>query len=187
VTWPTLRTGRLVLRPLAAGDLDDLSALHAQEAFWRYPLGRGVTRAETEQFIAQRLESYRAGVPAVSAVEVADTGELAGWAGLASPEFLPEILPAMEVGWRLGTQFWGRGYATEAGAAWLTYAFEELGLDEVVSVYEPANVASGAVMARLGLTERRRSTHPRLGVELVVTAIDRSTWAARREDGGPPT
>jgi RimJ/RimL family protein N-acetyltransferase len=59
----------------------------------------------------------------VSAVVVGDTGELAGWAGLSVPTFLPEVLPAIEVGWRLGVQFRGRGYATEAGSEWVRYGF----------------------------------------------------------------
>lgn len=180
MAWPTLRTGRLLLRPLVAEDLDDLAELHAEEEFWRYPLGRGQTRAETEEFLFRHLADYDAGTPAVSAVVVTATGELAGWAGLAEPRFLPEIAPATEVGWRLGVAFWGRGYATEAGAAWLDHAFRVMGLDEVVSIHEPPNVASGAVMTRLGMTERLRTTHPTLGVELIISAIDRTTWSALR-------
>src|SRR5215470_16371767 len=106
--WPTLRTGRLVLRPLALADLANLAALHAQESFWHYPFGRAWSRNETEEFLARKLEAYAASVPAVSAVVIAETNELAGWAGLSEPSFLPEILPAIEVGWRLGEQYRGR-------------------------------------------------------------------------------
>ena len=180
MAWPTLHTDRLTLRPLVADDLDGLAALHSEDEFWRYPLGRGHTRSETEEFLDRHIAAYRAGTPAVSAVVVADTGELTGWAGLAEPRFLPEIIPAVEVGWRLGTRFWGRGYATEAGEAWLRYGFEVLDLGEVVSIHEPDNTASGAVMGRLGLTERLRTTHPTLGVDLIVSVIDRTTWSGRR-------
>ena len=41
-------------------------------------------------------------------VIVRETGEYAGWVALAVPAFLPEILPAVEIGWRLRREHWGR-------------------------------------------------------------------------------
>jgi RimJ/RimL family protein N-acetyltransferase len=128
---------------LALDDVDELAALHAQESFWRYPFGRGWSRAETESFLQRQIERYRDPGKALSAVVIGETGDLAGWAGLSIPTFLPEILPAVEVGWRLGEQYRGRGVATEAGAAWVRHGFEELGLDAIVSIYLPENTASG--------------------------------------------
>ncbi|GHD15858.1 hypothetical protein GCM10007147_03720 [Nocardiopsis kunsanensis] len=43
------------------------------------------------------------------AVEIRSTGELAGFTGLSIPDFMPEVLPAVEVGWRLGRAHWGPG------------------------------------------------------------------------------
>jgi RimJ/RimL family protein N-acetyltransferase len=149
-------------------DLDALARLHAEETFWRYPFGRGWSRGETEAFLERTLARYADPGLGVCAVVVRDTGELAGWAGLAVPQFLPEILPDVEVGWRLGNQFWGRGYATEAGAEWVRHGFDVLALDEIVSIYEPDNVASGAVMKRLGFTLERDTVDPERGIPLRV-------------------
>lgn len=168
MTWPTLTTERLLLRPLALDDLDALAPLHAEPSFWHYPYGRGMSRLETAAFLERTVARYVDPGIAVSAVVVRETGELAGWAGLAIPTFLPEILPAVEVGWRLGERFRGRGYATEAGRAWIDYGFDGLALDAIVSIYEPDNVASGAVMARLGFTYERDTLHPDMGVPLRV-------------------
>jgi RimJ/RimL family protein N-acetyltransferase len=107
---------------------------------------------------------------------VAETGQLAGWAGLSIPTFLPEILPAVEVGWRLGESFRGKGYAAEAGAAWIRFGFEELGLDSIVSFYEPDNTASGAVMRRLGFTFERETTHPTHKSIVRVLKLAREDW-----------
>lgn len=165
---PTLATDRLALRPLALDDLDALAPLHAEESFWRYPFGRGWSRGETAAFLERTIARYHDPGIAVSAVVVRATGELAGWAGLSVPSFLPEILPAVEVGWRLGERFRGRGYATEAGRAWVDYGFDTLALDRIVSIYEPGNVASRAVMDRLGFVVERDTIHPELGVPLRV-------------------
>ena len=169
VSYPTLETERLILRPLQRGDVEDLARLHAEESFWWYPFRRGWTSSETEAFIERTELRYSEDGYAVSAVVVRRSGELAGWAGLSVPWFLPEILPAVEVGWRLGEAFRGVGCATEAGRAWVDYGFEVRGLDEIVSIYEPENIASGAVMARLGFVFALETVHPDRGQTIHVT------------------
>jgi RimJ/RimL family protein N-acetyltransferase len=79
------------------------------------------------------------------------TGQLVGRAGL----WQPEGWPGLEVGWLLGRRYWGRGYATEAGAAALAYAFDELGAEHVISLIRPENRGSIRVAERLGETHER--------------------------------
>jgi RimJ/RimL family protein N-acetyltransferase len=135
-----------------------------------------MTAAETRRFIERTLERYDADGVGQSAAVVKATGELAGWLGLAVPHFLPEILPAVEVGWRLGERFRGRGYATEGAAAAIDYGFDVLGLDRLVSILEPANVASGRVMEKLGFTFERETYAPATGELLHVRELVRSRW-----------
>jgi RimJ/RimL family protein N-acetyltransferase len=177
VTPPTLETERLLLRPLTFDDFDDLAVLHAQESFWKYPSGRGWTADETRAFLERVRGRYETERFVMAAVVLRDDGRLAGWAGLAAPLFLPEILPAVEVGWRLGAEFWGHGYATEAGRAWVDYGFGTGGLDEIVSIYQPENVASGAVMGRLGFRFDHAAVHPESRDELWVMKLRRDEWA----------
>lgn len=173
---PTLETERLTLRALRPDDLDDLAALHAEESFWHFPLGRGQTRAETEAFLERQLAGYEDDGYGVHAVVERATGRLAGWAGLSVPHFLPEVLPAVEVGWRLGEAHRGRGYATEAGAATIRWGFAERDLDRIVSIYEPGNLASGRVMERLGLQLDRVTSLPGRELEVHVLVITIGRW-----------
>lgn len=170
--FATLETARLTLRPLGADDLDALVALHAEEPFWHYPLGRAMTPEETTRFLERTLAHYDDSGFGLSAVVLRESGALMGWAGLAVPNFLPELLPAVEVAWRLGERFWGQGYATEAGAAWVDYGFGTLGLDRIVSICQPENEASYAVMMRIGMRLERRTVDPHLGFPLLVTEIN---------------
>lgn len=165
-----------MLRPLDTGDLAALKALHAEPSFWWYPLRRSQTEDETEAFLSRALEDYRSGDLGLEAVVERDTGHLAGWAGLSTPSFLPEILPAVEVGWRLGSRWRGRGNATEAGAAWVRWGFEALKLERIVSIYEPANRPSGRVMQKLGFSFDRAATVPASGVGVHVMALSREKW-----------
>ena len=78
---------------------------------------RGWTSEETAAFIEHTVARSTEDGLALSAVVLGDTGQFAGWADLWVPWFLPEILPTVEVGWRLGETFRGRRCATEAGRA----------------------------------------------------------------------
>ena len=57
----------------------------------------------------------------------------------------------VEIGWHLRRDCWGQGFATEAAWTGLQYAFGELGLDEIIAVVAPGNLASAAVALRLGM------------------------------------
>jgi RimJ/RimL family protein N-acetyltransferase len=137
-----------------------------------------MTDDETRRFLERTLETYVVDGVALSAAVVKETGELAGWIGLAVPLFLPEILPAVEVGWRLGERFRGLGYATEGATAAVHYAFHDAGLDRLVSIYDPSNVASVRVMEKLGFTFERQTVHPVRGEVLRVYQLTRQEWVA---------
>jgi len=68
-----------------------------------------MTRKETAGFLSQIMATYDRQDPALHAVVVRSSGALAGYAGLSVPHFFPEVLPAVEVGWRLGEAFRGYG------------------------------------------------------------------------------
>jgi RimJ/RimL family protein N-acetyltransferase len=172
---PTLTTPRLVLRPFVRSDLVALIALHAEESFWWYPLRGAMPPEETAEFLNRMLERYESDGFGIEAVVERESGVMIGWAGLAVPHFLPEILPAVEVGWRLSGPWRGRGLATEAGAAAVAFGFTDGGLERIVSIYEPDNLASGRVMERLGFSPWLRTTGPR-GEEVVVMELDRADW-----------
>ena len=140
-----------MLRPFEPGDFDDLVPIHADPSFWWYPLRGPMSAEDTERFLGRVMGRYESDGFGVEAVVDRESGRLIGWAGLGVPHFLPQILPAVEVGWRLAAPFRGRGLATEAGAAALEFGFGPAGLERIVSIYEPENVPSGRVMEHLGL------------------------------------
>ena len=98
------------------------------------------------------------------AVELLENHSFIGFIGLSIPNFDAPFMPAVEVGWRLAFDYWGRGLATEGARAVVRYGFEELGLDSLVSFTVPANRRSRRVMEKLGMTHDPRDDfdHPRL-------------------------
>lgn len=77
----------------------------------------------------------------------------------------------LEIGWWLARKHWGRGLATEAARVALRDAFERVGLQRIISIARPANVASTRIMEKLGL--ERDSEFEKDGVRLVRYAINR--------------
>lgn len=97
------------------------------------------------------------------AVERRDTGELAGFVGLTRPRRVLPFTPCVEVGWRLGSAHWRRGFAAEAARAALAHGFEGAGLAEIVSFTALANRRSIAVMENIGMANARADfDHPAL-------------------------
>src|ERR1035438_1476071 len=180
---PTLTTSRLVLRPFVLRDLDELAVIHAEESFWWYPLRSGMSKEETAGFLQRVTARYDSDGFGIEALLDRASGAMIGWAGLAVPHFLPAVLPAVEVGWRLSGHYRGRGLATEAGAAALHWGFTGGELDRIVSIYEPENVASGKVMEHLGLVPYLTTTHPERGETMIVTELTRARWQARQAGG----
>ena len=97
------------------------------------------------------------------AVERLEDGQFLGFTGLAVPTFLPEIMPAVEIGWRFARQSWGHGYASEAARAALDFGLQTRGLCEIVGVYQAENHASGRIMQKLGMRFDRETVDPTCG------------------------
>jgi RimJ/RimL family protein N-acetyltransferase len=180
---PTLVTDRLVLRPFTLDDLAELTPIHAQESFWWYPLRAGMSEEDTKDFLTRAIARYETDGFGVEALLDRASGAMIGWAGLAVPHFLPEILPAVEVGWRLAEASRGHGFATEAGAAAVQWGFTEGGLDRLVSIYERENVASGRVMQQLGFTHWRTTSGTVRGETVDVMELTRARWEEGRGHG----
>jgi RimJ/RimL family protein N-acetyltransferase len=177
-------TERLTLRRAQDGDLAGLAPVFAKVEVWRYPFGRGFSRDETQAFLESQMAHWEAcGFGLWVATERA-SARTVGYVGLSVPRFLPEVLPAVEVGWRFDPDVWGRGYATEAATAALAEAFTTLQLDEVCSVPQTVNVASVRVAERLGMRLVRPVVIPpddrRGRVDALLYAIARDDWLARR-------
>ena len=106
------------------------------------------------------------------AVEEKSSGNLVGRIGFLNPEGWPDF----EIGWTLGREYWGRGYAIEGARRALEYAFTELDRDHVVSLILPGNQASVSVAERLG--EKLKGSAEVAGLHVLVYGMDRDAWRA---------
>jgi [ribosomal protein S5]-alanine N-acetyltransferase len=146
---PTLRTERLLLRPLTLADAPAVKALaSAYEVALTtlnipHPYGDGVA----ESWIETHAPRYQAGEQATFAIAQRATDQLMGAIGLV----MHAEHARAEMGYWLGVPFWNRGYTTEAGRALIRFGFGELGLNRIYATYLTRNPASGRVMEKLGM------------------------------------
>ncbi len=146
-----LRTARLLLRRWHADDREPFAALNADPRVAEH-LPSVLSRPESDA-LASRIEAhFEAHGFGLWAVEVPGELPFGGFVGLSVPGFDAPFTPCVEIGWRLGADCWGRGYATEGARAALDFGFAVLRLDEIVSFTVPANLRSRRVMAKLGMT-----------------------------------
>jgi ribosomal-protein-alanine N-acetyltransferase len=146
-----LLTDRLMLRRWRPEDRAPFAAMNADPVVMEHfpaPLHRAASDALVDR-IERSFDEHGYGL---WALERRADGAFLGFTGLLDVGFDARFAPALEVGWRLAADAWGQGYATEAGRASLTHAFDVVGVDEVVSFTATVNVPSQRVMQRLAMT-----------------------------------
>jgi RimJ/RimL family protein N-acetyltransferase len=151
---PEVHTERLVLRGFRPADIDEWAAICADSEVTRW-VGdeEGLSREDAWRRMAYLVGHWDLRGFGNWALEERATGELVGRAGL----YRPEAWPGLEVGWLVGREHWGRGFAPEAGRAAIEWAREELGADHVISLIEDANERSARVAEKLGMSVEGRT------------------------------
>jgi RimJ/RimL family protein N-acetyltransferase len=144
-------TKRLILRRWKPSDRPAFARMNADPRVMEHFPALLITE-ESGQLVDRIEAHFREHGFSLCAAELRDGGDFIGFVGLARPRFEAHFTPCVEIGWRLGHEYWGRGLATEAAREMTRYAFEDLKLNEIVSFTVPANIRSRRVMEKLGMT-----------------------------------
>lgn len=132
--------------------------------------GRPWTDAEVDAAVQQHVAEMAVRGHGVMMLELRATGEPVGRCGFM--EWVIEGEPLLEIGWLIGPEHEGRGYATEVGAALRTHGFGELGHTTLVSVIQPENAPSIRIAEKLGGWRWRDWVTPG-GADVVIYRYDR--------------
>jgi ribosomal-protein-alanine N-acetyltransferase len=146
-----IETRRLILRSWCENDLAPFAAINSSERVCEF-LPSTLTRGQSDAFAQRIVDHFANHGFGFYAVELRQTGEFIGFTGLSIPRFDAPFMPAVEIGWRLGEEHWGKGYGSEAARAALDHALGRLQLGPVVSFTVPQNLRSRRVMENIGLT-----------------------------------
>jgi len=142
-----LQTERLIFRDWTLADVDAFHLICADERVMRFVgAGQPWSRDATERFISDAIKMLAAHDYCQWALVHKVDARLIGYCG-----FVPAA-EGIEIGWRLATQYWGQGLASEAARIGLTYGFETLGCERIIATIQTANRASIRLAKKLGMT-----------------------------------
>jgi [ribosomal protein S5]-alanine N-acetyltransferase len=139
-----LWTARLCLRPFRFGDVPAVHAYASDPEVVRYMDWGPNSPADTETFVLSAMNPIHGVHP--FAMERSDT-----LIGAVELRVTAVAHRRGEFGYVMARSAWGQGYATEAAAAVLAYAFEQAELHRVAATCDPANIASRRVLEKIGM------------------------------------
>lgn len=161
----TLRTKRLVLRPLVLDDADALGPAMSDSVlmtWWSSPPHKSIE--ETRQYVAGNA----AHDPYVTWAITRHGGSALGWVVLREQRDR-----VGEIGYLLARGEWGKGMAKEAVSAVIQHAFQDLRYRRLFADTDPDNAASNGLLERLGF---RREGHLREEWETHMGIRDSLIW-----------
>ena len=158
-----LETERLILREWRDSDRERYASFVADPEVRRfYP--NLLDRRQADEMIDRFVAYLARDGYGLLAVERKADGAFMGDVGIVPVDMPIRGNPPVEIGWLLGKQFWGQGYAPEAASAWVHYAFSTLELAEMVAWTAVSNLPSQRVMQKIGMTHHPEDDflHPKI-------------------------
>lgn len=159
----TIETNRLILRQWQKEDIEVFARINQDPQVMQY-FPALLSIEETAALIEHIHQHFLQHGFGPWAATLKPTGELVGFVGLNIPSFEAHFTPCVEILWRLGSEHWGRGYATEAAKEVIKVGFEKHGVKEIVAFTVPANKRSIRVMEKIGMVRDSKDDfyHPKL-------------------------
>jgi RimJ/RimL family protein N-acetyltransferase len=159
----TLTTTRLLLRPWRASDRQPFQALNADPRVMEF-MPNPLSPQASDDFIVRIEQHFQRHGFGLFAAELIQEKTFIGFIGLNVPTFEASFQPAVEIGWRLTCDSWGRGLAAEGARAVVAHAFQTLSLHSLVSFTVPQNLRSRRIMEKLAMVHDPSADfdHPRL-------------------------
>ena len=175
------KTARLIARQWRDEDLLPFAQLNADPQVMQY-FPSCLSRAESDAAAARMRGLIAEQGWGFWAIEEQASQRFIGLVGLNIPSPELPFSPCTEIGWRLASEFWGKGYAIEAAQGALRYGFTQLNLAEIVSFTSIHNQPSQAVMRRLGMLQSDNFEHPKVPVghtlrEHCLYRLTQARWA----------
>ena len=174
-----IESERLIFRKFT---LDDLPMLIEQRSDPEVNKFLGGTKLQNPEALAKRIRFYISCYDTHGFGSCAmiwkPTGEMIGSAGLQPLDGSDDI----EVGYSMIREYWGKGIGTEAARAWLEHGFRDHGLDRIVAIAVPENLASRRIMEKLGMRYEKTEMH--YGSECVFYAISKDEFLISNSASG---
>ena len=158
---PLIETARLRLRAIRSDDLHRWAEVCADPEVVRFLGATGFSREDTWRRLLATAGSWAMLGYGYWGVELREGGPMIGHVGFGDfkRDMKPSIEGLPEMGWVFAREAHGQGYASEAVAAAMVWADQELEEREIAAIISHGNIASIRVAEKAGFTEREGATY----------------------------
>lgn len=168
-----LETERLQLRSLSTSDQDRLMNFYGDPDVTRYYYFEDAPQTNCIKGIEKQLWRYKTYDVGLAGLALKGSNEIIGMCGLLHQELEGSL--ALEVGYGLMKEYWGKGYAIEAAKFCRDFAFGNEIADKLISMIHPQNLASQSVALRNGMKLSQVTSYK--GHEMQIYQITKAEWA----------
>lgn len=120
------------------------------------------SKIETIEFINKMTDHFIRLGHCYYAVEKLESNDFIGFIGLSEQTFNSDFSPCIDLGWRLKSSEWNKGYATEGAKECLNYGFNFLGISKINAISPKINIKSEYIMKKIGMKKINEFKHPDL-------------------------
>ena len=168
------KSERLGFRNWESSDIEPMSEINSDEKVMEF-FSRTQTKEQTIEFIDRMQKQFAEKEYCYFAVDKLEDNVLIGFIGINLQTFESDFTPCIDIGWRLKSSEWNKGYATEGAKRCLEYASKDLGIKKVYSITPVVNLKSEKIMLNIGMKKVKYFIFPALKDDERLYEIDLPT------------
>ena len=152
---------RLGFRNWHLSDIDKMHEINSDEKVMEF-FPCIPTKEQTTEFIERMKKQFEDKGFCYFAVDKLEDNDFIGFIGLSEQTYDADFTPCIDIGWRIKSSEWNKGFATEGAKRCLSYALDNLKLEKIYSIAPKINIRSEHIMSKIGLKKQYEFEHPLL-------------------------
>ena len=138
-----------------------MHAINADEKVMKF-FPEILSKEQTNAFVKRMKEQFDNKGFSYFAVDKLEDNEFIGFIGLSEETYEADFTPCIDIGWRIKSSQWNKGYASESARKCLDYALTMLKIENVYAIAPIVNLKSEYIMVKIGMEKQREFEHPLL-------------------------
>lgn len=149
---------RLGFRNWRLTDIDPMHEINSDEKVMEFFPGLP-TISQTTEFVERMKKQFEDNKFCYFAVEKLEDNKFIGFIGLCEQSYNAEFTPCIDIGWRITSKEWHKGFATEGAKRCLEYGLNDLKIETIYSIAPKINTKSEHIMTKIGLQKQYEFEH----------------------------
>lgn len=154
----TFTSDRLGFRNWNLNDIEKMHEINSDEKVMEF-FPAIPTKEQTTEFVERMQTQFENKGFCYFAIEKLENNEFIGFIGLSEQTYEAEFTPCVDIGWRIKSCEWNKGFASEGAKRCLEYAFDELKIENIFSIAPKINTKSEHIMTKIGMKKQYEFEH----------------------------